>query len=154
LEGTRWAAERRDHRAGAVPRVEYDAHRTVCSLVAQLVAPQVAGDGEPVLVHAAHDVSGGGLALALAEMAAVAGTGAVLDVAEASELFTELPSRFVLATPDPDRLRARADAVGVPTAVLGRAGGDRLTLGAFADLEVNALRGAYEGSLARALGDT
>jgi phosphoribosylformylglycinamidine synthase len=69
LEGTRWATERRDHRAGSVPRVDFAAHRAACGLVAGLVAAQVAGSGDG-LVRGVHDVSGGGLAVAAAEMAA------------------------------------------------------------------------------------
>ena len=79
LEGTRWATERRDHRTGRIPSVDFAAHAAACAFVAALVAAQVAGaDGETAadaLVHAVHDVSGGGLAVALAEMAAGAGTG-------------------------------------------------------------------------------
>ena len=46
-----------------------------------------------------------------------------------AELFTELPSRFVVATADPDELCAGPRPLGIPAAVLGRAGGDRCTLG-------------------------
>ena len=153
LEGTRWATERRDHRTGQIPSVDFVAHGAVCSFVAGLVAAQVAGgDGAP-LVHAVHDVSGGGLAVALAEMAAAAGTGCTLDVEHAAELFTELPSRFVVATGDPDELCRRAAADGIPAAVLGPAGGARCTLGTLVDLPLDALRRAHEGNLALALGE-
>ena len=97
-----------------------------------------AGEDSDV-VRAVHDVSGGGLAVALAEMAAAAGTGCVLEASDPAELFTELPSRFVVATPAPDELCARADAAGIPAAVLGRAGGDRFSLGGLVDLPVDAL---------------
>ena len=53
----------------------------------------------------------------------------------------------------PDELCARAAAAGIPAAVLGRAGGDRFGLGDLVDLPVDALREAYEGNLALALGD-
>ena len=110
LEGTRWAAECRGHRAGAAPAVDVAAHAAACALVAELVAAQVAGRG-PGPVGAVHDVSAGGLAVALAEMAAEAGIGCVVapaDPADPAELFTELPSRFVVATGDADALCARA----------------------------------------------
>ena len=106
------------------------------------------------LVRAVHDVSGGGLAVAVAEMAAAAGSGCALALGDAAELFTELPSRFVVATADPDGLCARADALGIPHAVLGRAGGDRFRLGDLVDLPVAGLREAHEGNLALALGDS
>ena len=161
LEGTRWATERRDLRSGTVPAVDFAAHASLCAFVAGLVAEQVGGAdagsaaaavGAP-LVGAVHDVSGGGLAVALAEMAAAAGTGCDLGPADPAELFTELPSRFVLATARPDELRARAEALGIPNAVLGRAGGDRFVLEGLVDLPVAALGEAAERNLAGALGD-
>ena len=115
---------------------------------------EVAGADDASLVHAVHDVSGGGLAVALAEMAAAAGIGCAVDaVGDPSELFTELPSRFVVATSAPDDLCARAAASGVPTAVLGRAGGERVTVGPLLDLALGALVQAHEGNLALALGE-
>ena len=162
LEGTRWAAERRAHRTGAVPRLDVAAHAAVCGLVAGLVAAQVGStamagvSGPAPLVGAVHDVSGGGLALALGEMAARSGTGCVLDPAaltDAAELFTEVPSRFVVSTPDPGALCAAAAGAGVPSAVLGRAGGDRIVLGDLVDLPLDDVRRAEEGNLAAALGE-
>jgi phosphoribosylformylglycinamidine synthase len=153
LEGSRWATDRRDHRTGGIPPVDFALHAETCSLVAGLVAAQVAGTDARELVHAVHDVSGGGLAVALAEMAAASGSGCTAAVDEAAELFTELPSRFVVATADPDELCRLAAARGIPAAVLGPAGGARLTLGSLVDLPVDALREAHEGNLALALGD-
>jgi phosphoribosylformylglycinamidine synthase len=157
LEGTRWATERREHRTGQIPSIDFAAHATVCGFVSALVAAQVAGSEAEPLVHAVHDVSGGGLAVALAEMTAAAGTGCTVDpvdLADPAELFTELPSRFVLATAAPDDLCARAGALGIPTTVLGRAGGDRVTMGTLVDLPVAALAEAHEGNLALALGES
>ena len=122
--------------------------------MASLVAAQVAGGGDD-LIHAVHDVSGGGLGVALAEMAAQSGVGCALEVAGGpAELFTELPSRFVVATARPDELCARAGAAGVPASVLGRADGDRLVLGELVDLPLAAVQEAFEGNLTRALGDS
>jgi phosphoribosylformylglycinamidine synthase II len=152
LTATRWATERRHHRTGRVPVVDFAAHARVCDFVAGLVAEQVAAAGGDPLVRAVHDVSGGGLAVALAEMAARAGIGCALEAADPAELFTELPSRFVVATAGPEELCARAAAHGVPSAVVGRAGGDRLILGALVDLDLDAVRTAHEGNLTLALG--
>ena len=139
---------------GGSRSVDFAAHAAACAFVAALVAAQVAGAEDESLVHAVHDVSGGGLAVALAEMAAAAGIGCAVDaVVDASELFTELPSRFVVATGAPDDLCARAAALGVPTTVLGRAGGERVTVGPLLDLPVGALSEAHEGNLALALGE-
>ena len=156
LDGTRWATERRDHRTGVLPAVDFAGHRAVCAFVAGLVADAVAGSGSGSgLLHAVHDVSGGGLAVAVAEMAAESGTGCRLDVAGgAAELFTELPSRFVVATAAPDELCARAAGAGVPATVLGRAGGAHLVLGDAVDLPLDEVRAAFEGNLTTALGDS
>jgi phosphoribosylformylglycinamidine (FGAM) synthase-like enzyme len=94
------------------------------------------------------------LAVALAEMAAAAGTGCAVALENPAELFTELPSRFVVATPEPDELAARAELLGIPCSVLGRAGGDRVTLGNLVDLALDSVRQAYEGNLADLLGDS
>jgi phosphoribosylformylglycinamidine synthase len=154
LEGTRWATECRDHRTGSVPAVDFAAHRATCEFVATLVAAQVAGSGDD-LIHAVHDVSAGGLAVAAAEMAAQSAVGCVLEVAGGpAELFTELPSRFLIATSRPDELTARAASAGVIASVLGRAEGDRLSLGDQVDLPLTAVRTAFEGNLTRALGDS
>ncbi len=137
-----------------MPAVDLAAHGATCAFVTTLVAAQVAGGGDD-LIHAVHDVSGGGLAVAAAEMAAQSAIGGVLEVAGGpAELFTELPSRFVVATARPDELRARAAAAGVGASVLGRAEGDRLVLGDLVDLPLTAVREAFEGNLTKALGES
>jgi phosphoribosylformylglycinamidine synthase len=154
LEGTRWATECADHRTGSPPVVDFAAHRSVCAFVATLVAARVSGD-EDTLVSAVHDVSSGGLAVAVAEMAAESQVGCVLEPAVGpAELFTELPSRFLVATPHAEELCTRAEGAGVAAAVLGHAHGDRLTLGDGVDLPLAAVREAFEGNLTRALGDS
>jgi len=162
LDGTRWATERRAHRGGHVPALRAAAHAAACGLVAGLVASQVGTapygppDAPAPLVGAVHDVSGGGLAVALGEMAARSGTGCSVEAAalvDPAELFTELPSRFVVATSYPDALCAAAADAGVPAAVLGRAGGDRFTLGDLVDLPLDAVRRAFEENLPSVLGE-
>jgi phosphoribosylformylglycinamidine synthase len=87
---------------------------------------------------AAHDVSDGGLAVALAELAVHAGVGAELDLpADAGEWFGEGAGRVVLAcAPE------RADALeGAKLRRIGVVGGDRLLGVPLADV-----RAAYEGT--------
>jgi len=154
LEGTRWATECRDHRSGTLPPLNYAAHHLVSDFVAGLVSHMMAGEETRPLVTAVHDVSGGGLGVALAEMAVAAGFGCFVDVADAAEVFTELPSRFVVATNMPDELHDRAAAVGIPVELVGRVIGDRFGLGDVIDLPLSALTEAYEGNLARMLGNS
>src|SRR5690606_9228114 len=68
---------------------------------------------------AAHDIADGGLAVALAEMCIAAGAG--IDATEIevgarldAALFGEAPSRFLVATRDPEAVVALAAAGGVP----------------------------------------
>jgi phosphoribosylformylglycinamidine synthase subunit PurL len=153
LAGTRWATERRAHRTGSPPAVDLVAHGSLCAWVAGMVSAVVSGAPADGALGAVHDVSSGGLALALAEMAAAAGVGCDLALHDAAELFTELPSRFVVSTAEPDQLCGRAAAAGIPAAVLGRAGGDRFVLGDLVDLPVGAVREAHDGNLALMLGE-
>jgi phosphoribosylformylglycinamidine synthase II len=154
LAGTRWATERRQHRGGTLPVIDLERHAAVCAFVAGLVSAIVSGDHEPPLVNAVHDVSSGGLAVALGEMAVAAGTGCAVALGDTEELFTELPSRFVVATAMPEELCARAENLGIPAFVLGRAGGDRFAVGELVDLPLEALTEAHEGNLARLLGES
>jgi phosphoribosylformylglycinamidine synthase subunit PurL len=154
LAGTRWATERRQHRGGTLPAIDLERHAAVCAFVAGLVGAIVSGDHEPPLLSAVHDVSSGGLAVALGEMAVAAGTGCAVALGDPQELFTELPSRFVVATAMPEELCARAENLGIPAFVLGRAGGDRFAVGELVDLPLEALTEAHEGNLARLLGDS
>ena len=84
LEGTRWATERADHRSGRRPARRLRGARRVVRLRRR--AGRGAGGARcrrpAALVHAVHDVSGGGLAVALAEMAAAAGIGCAVDVGD------------------------------------------------------------------------
>jgi phosphoribosylformylglycinamidine synthase subunit PurL len=154
LGGSRWAVERLGHRGGSLPPLDLGAHRRLVELVAEMVGSGVAG-GE-ALACGVHDVSGGGLAVALAEMAARSGIGfagdPTLDLGRA-ELFTELPSRILVASHRPDEVVVRAAAAGVPATVLGRTGGGRLVLWGAVDVPLDAVRRAWSGALPDALGE-
>jgi len=159
LGGSRWAVECRGERGGTLAPLDPVEHQAVTSLVAGLVAGAL-GEGVRIL-SAVHDVSGGGLAVAVAEMAARSEVGARLDgIAGPAELFTEVAGRFVVALPGTGELTAlqhAAAAAGVPCDVLGRAGGDRLVLegpsGALVDLDLAEVVGRWRGALPEALGE-
>jgi phosphoribosylformylglycinamidine synthase len=153
LAGSRWATECQDRRGGTLPSLDVAAHRRLVDLVAGLVDETVAGgDG---LLSGVHDVSAGGLGVAMAEMAVRSGTGLVVEspVDGHRELFCELPSRVLTATDRPEKLLERAVAAGVEASVLGRAGGSRLVLPGLVDVGVDELRRASLGALPRALGE-
>ncbi len=103
------------------------------------------------LVTAAQDVSRGGLAVALAEMAMWGGRGGRFRVAVAGApavaLFGESPSRAVVTarTDGAPALVALAAEHGVPLVELGVSGGERLVI----DLVGEGATGAAEGRGAR-----
>lgn len=85
------------------------------------------------LVRSAHDLSEGGLAVALAESCISGGIGANIELSAGGlrpdvALFSESQSRIVL-TAAPDRaeeLKGAIAASGVPVEIIGTVGGDRL----------------------------
>jgi phosphoribosylformylglycinamidine synthase len=153
LAGSRWATHR-GRRRGQISEIDQLALPLTIDFVTGEVAAICAG--QPSDVTAVHDVSGGGLAAALAEMASVAGVGAsVKELESHGELFSEFPGRFVVATSDVDAFAARVHASRVPMAELGYATGDRLVIGSTIDLRLGEItskrRDALEDALAAAL---
>ena len=149
LAGSRWAT-RRGRRGGRL--AVFDASRLCATF--DFVTAEVAAvcAGAPSDLTAVHDVSGGGLAVALAEMAAATTLGvSVAQLEGHGELFAEFPGRFVVATSDAGALAARAQAAGVPVTVLGVVGGTRLRLGTLVDLDVREMAEQRAGALERAL---
>jgi phosphoribosylformylglycinamidine synthase len=105
------------------------------------------------LIEAATDLSDGGLALAAFEMAEAAGLGVTLDAADMATLFGEDQARYLVACTfdQAEALMVAGARAGVPVAMAGRFGGDRVALGGDgADLaELSAL---YRGTFARLFG--
>jgi len=111
------------------------------------------------LLASAHDLSDGGLAVALVEATLAGGVGATVELPAAQQpllaLVSESASR-VLVTSAPaaaSDLLALAAAAGVPAARIGASGGDRLVVPGVLDLPLRRLRDAYEGALPSALGE-
>jgi phosphoribosylformylglycinamidine synthase len=110
------------------------------------------------LVRSAHDVSEGGLAVALAE-ACISGPeeplGAEIEMEAAIRpdawLFGESQSRIVLSVrrKHVNRLRDLARAADVPLAVLGEVRGRRLRIGNLIDVNVAELRRAWTDAVPR-----
>ncbi len=126
LAGGRWATQH-GRRGGRPPQLDYAAVASAAGLVASEVSA-VCG-GAATHLSAVHDVAGGGLAVALAEIAAASGVGLRAEDVESAELFSEFPGRYVVATNDPEALARRAREAGVEVSVLGTVGGERLRIG-------------------------
>jgi phosphoribosylformylglycinamidine synthase subunit PurL len=105
------------------------------------------------LLAGAHDLSEGGLAIALVEAVLAAGIGATLSLPEGLEplaaLLGETPSRVLVGVERSacSELEALAEARGVPAARLGTTGGDSLVIPGVLELGVDVLRERYEGAI-------
>ena len=142
LAGSRWADSVHGHRGGRLPALDLGAHAACCALVAELV-----GAG---LVHGVHDVSDGGLGVALAEMAVASGTGfSVTGVDGHTELFSEPPSHVVACVPAGalGEVEHRAGAAGARVRRLGQAGGDRLVVEGLVDVGLAEMYAAWRSNL-------
>ncbi len=126
LAGGRWATQH-GRRGGRPPHIEYEVAAATAAFVAGEVSAICAGGA--TRLSAVHDVAGGGLAVALAEIASATAVGVRVEGIEAPELFSEFPGRYVVATGDPEGLLERAREAGVAAEVLGVAGGDRFHVG-------------------------
>ncbi|MDD4615749.1 MAG: phosphoribosylformylglycinamidine synthase subunit PurL [Alphaproteobacteria bacterium] len=102
---------------------------------------------EAGLLTSCHDVSDGGLLVALAEMAMPRGIGIALEASgDAAFWFGEDQGRYVLATPSPDAVMEKARAAGLPLAKLGATKGNEINLGNEA-VAVTDLRRVHESFL-------
>jgi phosphoribosylformylglycinamidine synthase II len=127
LGGSRWATMH-GRRGGGVAPFDPERFRPAAAFVAAEVSRHCAG--EPTDLTAVHDVGSGGLAVALAEMAMKSGQGLLVNAAiDPSELFYEMPGRFVMAASDGAALIERARLVGIPAETLGVVGGLDLVVG-------------------------
>jgi len=146
LAGSRWAVELHGHRGGVLPGLDLPAHAALLRFVAALVA---AGD----LVAGIHDVSDGGLGLALAECAVRSGIGCVVGGVDGhAGLFAESPGRVIVGSADPHEVMTRAAAAGIPVRILGHSGGERIVVKGLVDLAVADAAAAWRDALPGALG--
>jgi phosphoribosylformylglycinamidine synthase subunit PurL len=130
---------------GAPPPVDLAVERRNGDFVRSLIERQA--------VSAVHDISDGGLAVALAEMAMAGGIGASIAIPPSLPtqgfLFGEDQARYV-ATATPESAGAILDAAsraGVACEIIGVTGGDTLTLGSGTAILLNELAQANEAWL-------
>ena len=124
---------------GAPPPVDLDVERRNGDFVRQAIHANQ--------INACHDVSDGGIAVALAEMAIAGNIGAEID--PASDLpvhawaFGEDQARYVVTCPNPAEFAAAAEDAGVHVERIGSVGGAALTLSGTKPISVEALRDAH-----------
>ncbi len=103
-------------------------------------------------IAACHDLSDGGLLVALAEMCVAGGTGATIKLPAGSPaphafLYGEDQGRYLAATADGGALIAAAEKAGVPAVQLGYSGGAAITVEGLLALSLAELRAAHEAWL-------
>jgi phosphoribosylformylglycinamidine synthase len=136
-----WLREILHREAGPPPPVDLAAERATGEFVrGQIIAGRIA---------ACHDLSDGGLLIAVAEMALAGRIGIQLlpppeNIAEHAFWFGEDQARYIAATADAPALLEAARSAGVPARILGRATGQHLTLPHGATISIAELRNHHE----------
>ena len=131
--------------AGAPPAPDLESEKEVSDAVRRAVAAGV--------LDTAHDLSGGGLAVALTEMAlsSEAGIGAEVRLLPGGRqdvaLFGEAGGCILLTVPEERLGELKEHLGGVPHSRIGRTGGERLKVGGVIEAGLDELREAYEQAL-------
>jgi phosphoribosylformylglycinamidine synthase subunit PurL len=146
--GSAWAQIAHGHLGGRPPEVNLEAESALAAVLVSAASGQ--------LLDAAHDLSDGGLAIALAESCLHGGTGCRVRLAgdPFTALFSESAARAVVAV----RPGAEADFAalcgrhGVAAAEIGTAGGGSLEVEGLFTIPLGELREAHERTLPALLG--
>ncbi len=137
LDGSAWARIVHDHLGGLPPKVDLEAEMALGRVLAALSAAD-GPDGKP-LIHAAHDLSNGGLIQSLVDSALRFGIGGSFDIAQAAGiagvddfvmLLSESQGRAMVAVAEESlpAVYAAAEAEGVQAARIGTTGGDMVAI--------------------------
>ena len=131
---------------GAPPPVDLETERRNGDLVRSLI--------QSGIVTTCHDLSDGGLLVAVAEMALAGRLGVILDIPSSAlpahaYLFGEDQSRYLLAiTPEnAEKVKKSATTAGVSVATIGTVGGSELTVGDNHSISIVELTNIHEGWL-------
>jgi phosphoribosylformylglycinamidine synthase II len=147
LSGSTWADVVHGHLGGRPPVVDLAAE---CALADLMVEAAKAG-----VVESAHDLSDGGLAMALAEASFRHGVGVTVDLEDPFvELFSESSARamVVVAEDRHDEFVGLAEKHGVELASVGRTGGDAIEVAGQLSVPVAELKAAWQATLPAVLG--
>ncbi|MEK6637553.1 MAG: phosphoribosylformylglycinamidine synthase subunit PurL, partial [Pseudomonadota bacterium] len=129
-----WLREILGREDGAPPRVDLDAEREAGELVRRLIADGVA--------TAVHDVSDGGVLVAMVEMALAGNIGAYYDMMDTIDAFGESQGRYIITV---------ASGTKIPSAIgIGRTNDQ----GTIAGFKLDTLRTAHEGFFPTLMGKT
>jgi len=136
-----WLREVAGREDGAPPPVDLDAERRNGDFVRDLILSGTA--------RACHDISDGGLLVALAEMALAGNTGlrvasGPLDIPGHAFWFGEDQGRYIVAVPDALAVIRAAEQAGIPVFRVATSGGRDLTLPDRGTISLQQLRSAHE----------
>jgi phosphoribosylformylglycinamidine synthase len=144
LGQSQWLRQIHGREEGPPPPVDLARERITGELIRQMIADGVVG--------AVHDISDGGVAVALAEMALAGGIGAVVSLPEGVESaagfwFGEDQARYLVTADAANMVIEYAAAAGVPAVHLGEVSSDMLSFRSpdqAATVELGDLRAAHE----------
>jgi phosphoribosylformylglycinamidine synthase subunit PurL len=143
LGGSLWAHAAHGHLGGHPPAVDLAAEQALAALLADAAAGQV--------LLAAHDLSDGGLAVALAEYCVAGRIGCSIRLPgdPFTVLFSESAARAIVAVRpgQEDAFAALCIAARVPATVLGSTGGAALQVADLFDIQVAELAAARRATL-------
>ena len=126
-----------DREEGAPPPVDLSVERRNGDFVRNLI--------ESEEVRVCHDVSDGGILVAIAEMSITSGIGAKLapkriNIPLFSWAFGEDQARYIIAANNTEHILNAARKADVPAEIIGTTGGSTLTLGSLTSISVKELR--------------
>ena len=136
-----WLHEIEGIEAGNPPPVVLEIERKNGEFIHQCIKDDV--------ITACHDISDGGLLVALAEMALAGRCGADITVEPdgiplSHYCFGEDQGRYLVATRDKIIITEMAKRFGIELTYLGKSGGDTLTVNKRASISLDSLRDAHE----------
>jgi phosphoribosylformylglycinamidine synthase len=143
--GSEWAHVVHDHLGGRPPAVDLDAERRLARVLREASRGRLAA--------AAHDLSDGGLAQALAESCLRHGVGATVTLPSGVDpfvaLFSESVARAIVAVPmaSEQALAGIAAEYGIVVTQLGLTGGESLVVDGLFDVTLDELGTAHRGTL-------
>ena len=145
-----WLAELHGRKDGAPPPVDLATERKHAEFIREAIRRE--------LVTAVHDLSDGGLLVAVAEMALASGLGVEFDrlflrehPATPALLFGEDQGRYLVTTSNSDPLVRAMAKDGIPHTRIGSVGGETIVIGE-ATVSLADLRTAHEGFLPKLMG--
>ncbi len=147
LSGSTWADVVHGHLGGLPPAVDLDAERRLADLMVHAA--------KEVIVESAHDLSDGGLAVAVAEAAFRHGVGVTLELDDPfADLFSETTGRalVVVAEENHDAFVSLAERCDVELSSIGRTGGDRIVVDGQFEVGVADLSDRWSAVLPAVLG--